>query len=96
MLPDRMEGKLYGADSTVTQFGWSNTDVFRTYLQHHFLKYVQGRDESQPILVLYDGHKSRFSIELIEWANMNNIILFVLHIYFSLWMLMFKPFPDKV
>ena len=78
MLPDLMEGKIYGADGTVTQSGWSNTDVFRTYLQQHFLKYVQGRDESQPILVLYDGHKSHFSIELIEWANMNNIILFVL------------------
>ena len=57
MLPDLMEGKIYGADGTVTQSGWSNTDVFRTYLQHHLLKYAQGRDESQPILVLYDGLK---------------------------------------
>ena len=62
MLPDLMEGKIYFADGTVTQSGWSNTDVFTTYLQQHFLKYVQGRDESQPILVLYDGHKSHFSI----------------------------------
>ena len=61
----------------MTTRGWSNSDVFRTYIKDHFLKYVQGR-EGQFILVLYDRHKSHISLDLIDWARENNIILFVL------------------
>ena len=42
------------------------------------MKYVQGRDSSEPILILYDGHRSHFSLDLIEWAKTNNMIRFVL------------------
>ena len=77
MLPDLMEGKTVGAEGTVTKSGWSNSDVFRTYMKEHFLKFVQGRN-GEPILVLYDGHRSHIGIDLIEWARENNIILFVL------------------
>ena len=77
MLPELMEGKTVGASGTVTASGWSNSDVFRTYMKDHFLKYVQGRN-GEPILVLYDGHRSHIALDLIEWARDNNIILFVL------------------
>ena len=55
MLPDLMERKTVGAEGTVTKSGWSNSDVFRTYMKEHFLKFVQGHN-GEPILVLYDGH----------------------------------------
>ena len=83
MLPGLLEGKTFvGADGTVTQSGWSNSDVFRSYMKDHFLKYVQGRG-ADPILVLYDGHQSHIAINLIEWACDNNIILFVLPPHYS-------------
>ena len=100
MMPDLMNGKSHGADGTVTQSGWSNADVFRLYLQSHFMKYVQGRDASEPIPILYDGHKSHFSLDVIEWAKTNNIILFVLpphcsHILQPLDVGCFGPFQIK-
>ena len=47
-------------------------------MKEHFLKYVQSRDSSRPVLLLYDGHHSHISLSLIKWAQENNIILFVL------------------
>ena len=47
-------------------------------ITYHFIKCVQGRDKSDPILVLYDGHRSHISIDLIEWAQSQNIVVFVL------------------
>ena len=78
MMLELMKGQTPGAAGTVTASGWSNVEVFREYLQDHFMKYVQGRDSSEPILILYDGHRSHFSLDLIEWAKTNNMILFVL------------------
>ena len=78
MMPELMKGQTPGSAGTVTTSGWSNAAVFREYLQDHFIKYVQGRDSSEPVLILYDGHRSHFSLDLIEWARTNNIILFVL------------------
>ena len=46
-------------------------------MKDHFLKYVQGRN-GEPMLVLYDGHRSHIALDLIVWARDNNIILFVL------------------
>ena len=77
LVPELLNGKTVGTDATMTTSGWSNSDVFRTYMKDYFLKYVQGR-EAQYILVLYDGHKSHISRDLIDWARENNIILFVL------------------
>jgi hypothetical protein len=55
-----------------------DTDIFTSYVKEHFLKYVQSRDSSRPVLLLYDGHHSHISLSLIKWAQENNIILFVL------------------
>ncbi|XP_053405107.1 uncharacterized protein LOC128546129 [Mercenaria mercenaria] len=77
-LDNLLDGKTPGADGTMTKSGWSNYDIFSKYIKCRFLKYVQGRDSNEAILVLYDGHRSHFSIGLIDWALENNIILFVL------------------
>ncbi|MES9884149.1 MAG: hypothetical protein ABW185_25160 [Sedimenticola sp.] len=78
MRTELLEGATPGVAGTVSDNGWSNGAIFKDYLQNHFLKFVQGRDTTQPLLVLYDGHRSHVSIDLIEWANNENIILFVL------------------
>ena len=65
MRQELMGGKSPGADGTVSETGWSNTDVFMRYIEEHFLKYVPGR-EDDPILLLLDGHKLHTSVGLVD------------------------------
>jgi len=51
---------------------------FHLFLGDTFFKYVQRRNEDQPILLLFDGHKSHINVTVIEWARQYNIILCVL------------------
>jgi hypothetical protein len=46
MRSELLEGATPGASGTVSETGWSNSTVFRKYLEEHFMKYVQGRDPS--------------------------------------------------
>jgi hypothetical protein len=78
MRSELLEGATPGVSGIVSETGWSNSTVFRKYLKEHFMKYVQGRDPSEPLLLLYDGHKSHVSLGLIDWAKELNLILFVL------------------
>jgi len=66
-----------------TDYGWSNMFTFQNYLENHFLKYVNRLNRENPILLLYDGHKSHVSLFLTDWANKNNVILFILPPYTS-------------
>lgn len=78
MVDGLLEGKSPGTDGVMTPSGWSNGEVFKQYLQNHFIKYCQGRSEEDTVLLLYDGHRSHVSVDLIEWARDHNIVLFVL------------------
>ena len=74
-----MKGATPGAKGVMSDSGWSNSIIFRTYLEDHFMPHIRrGNYDNQPILLLYDGHTSHVSPQLIEWANSNNLILFVL------------------
>ena len=77
MRQELMAEKSPGADGTVSESGWSNSTIFRRYLEEHFLTYAPGRGED-PILLLLDGHKSHVSIGLVDWAKQHNIILYIL------------------
>ncbi|MES9880618.1 MAG: hypothetical protein ABW185_07025 [Sedimenticola sp.] len=70
-------GKTPGASGTLSETGWSNSQVFRDYLQNHFMKFVP-EHTTHPLLVLLDGHSTHVSVGLIEWAKSKNIILFIL------------------
>ena len=78
MMDSLLDGATPGADGTVTESGWSNSDTFTEYMKELLLKYLPPRSSSSHVLVLYDGHKSHVTIPLIEWAIEENIILFVL------------------
>ena len=68
----------FGADAVVSPSEWSNWEVFKLYLQNHVLKVCPRRKKAEVMLILYDGHRSRVSPDLVESANANNIVLFVL------------------
>ena len=73
-----MQGSSTGAAGTMSDSGWSNTEIFSRYVREHLTKYMPHRDSNSPVLVLYDGHRSHISISLIEWTKENHVILFVL------------------
>ena len=77
MREELLHGALPGTGGTVSESGWSNSEIFELYLKDHFLKYAKGAHDGK-ILLLYDGHRSHISPRLIEWAVAHDIILFVL------------------
>ncbi|CAC5406516.1 unnamed protein product [Mytilus coruscus] len=77
MMNELMNGATPGAVDTVSDSGWSNTNIFRQYLTDYFLKYVPGRNNDN-ILLLLDGHKSHVAVDIIEWAQQHHIIIHVL------------------
>lgn len=78
-MPELFNGKSVGADRVMTASGRSNSKVFSTCMKPHFLRYVQGRNILNTIIrPLNGGHTS---LDLIEWANNNNVVLFVLTPY---------------
>ena len=77
MMEELMAGATPGAAGRVSDSGWSNSQIFREYLEDHFLKYVPLKD-GQKVLLLLDGHKSHASVRLAQWARDRNIILFIL------------------
>ena len=78
MRQELLEGKSTGASGDVTESGWSNSIIFKKYLENHLLKFLPERSAELPVLLLYDGHMSHISLELIEWAQNQHIVLFVL------------------
>ena len=65
-------------DLSVT--GWSNTAIFQNYITKHFANHagITDRNDQQPTLLLYDGHRSHISITLTDWTKKHKVLLFVL------------------
>ncbi|XP_071848782.1 uncharacterized protein [Apostichopus japonicus] len=78
LMDELKEGAYPGSKFHMSESGWSNGDIFQTYLEEHFLKFIPNRDSDQHVLLLYDGYNSNISVPLIEIAKSHNIILFVL------------------
>ena len=79
MREELLEGSCQGADGDVSETGWSNSVIFRRrYIENHLLKYLHERSKDNPVLILYDGHRSHVNISLINWAQTENLILFIL------------------
>lgn len=73
-----LDGTPPGSDGQCSKTGWSNSEVFKTYLEKHFLKYVCHEKSGNTLLILFDGHRSHISLTLQQWAESKNIILFIL------------------
>lgn len=98
MNADLNKGSSPGTRIVMSESGWLNSDIFKDYIQNHFLPNVRSSaNETQPILLLFDGHASHTSKQLIDWAVAHNITLFVLpahtsHILQPLDVGIFAPF----
>lgn len=78
MLDSLLTNGSPGVAEDVSESGWSNSLIFEKFMKEHLLKYLPARGSDSYVLVLYDGHRSHFTITLIECAIQNYIILFVL------------------
>ena len=95
MRQELLAGATPGTDETVSPTRWSNMEIFQYYLTSHFPKYAHCKSESQPLLVLYDGHRSHISLPLIDWARESRdhtIHLFTSHVLQPLDVGCFGPF----
>lgn len=77
---DLLKGKYPGVQGICTDNGLTDYSTMKTYLEKHFIDHAMlgMRSRTPPVLVLYDGSKSKVSPDTISWAKSHNIILFVL------------------
>ncbi|KAL4228414.1 hypothetical protein ACF0H5_011462 [Mactra antiquata] len=74
-----LKGKYPGVQGTMTENGLTDYNTMKYYLERHFIEYgLLGLKKTPPVLVLYDGTKSKVNPDTIAWAKSRNIILFVL------------------
>lgn len=65
---------LYGAPTgTIGASGWISREIFISWLQH-FVKHARSSKEN-PVMLLLDNHDSHVSIEAIEVARQNGVVM---------------------
>lgn len=55
-----------------TANGWMESAVFKNYFEKSFIKHLS---KDRPVLVIYDGHATHLSLEVIKTAIENQIII---------------------
>ena len=84
-MPEALKvGAPPGTQFATSPKGWINHDMFSQWLDFFILNVPSAR----PILLIYDGHASHLSIDVIEKARANDIHLLCLpahytHIFYS-------------
>ena len=70
MMSSGLKGTVYKTSTS----GWSNSELFLDFFNNHFLKHVTVR----PCLLLYDGHSTHVTVDVIQAAREQGVHLFVL------------------
>lgn len=60
--------------------GWMTKDIYLDWFKSHFLKRCP---KHRPLLLIFDGLKSYVTLELIECAEENSVLLFCLPVHSS-------------
>lgn len=71
-----LKGTPHGTKGTGTQKGWMTSEAFMIYMQH-FIKY-SGATKTNKVLLIMDNHVAHISIDAIDLAKENGIVLFTL------------------
>ena len=72
---DWRNGEIVGTAYGLSDKGWVDSELFRGWLEEHFLAHAVG---ARPILLLLDGHGSYYQPQLIEHAKKFGVIIFCL------------------
>ncbi|CAL1530445.1 unnamed protein product [Lymnaea stagnalis] len=73
LRPEMQRGLPSEVSASVSENGKCSPQIFRRYLNEHFLPQAQ-REDDAPILVLMDGSKSHVFVGMNEWGRENNVI----------------------
>lgn len=71
-----LNGAPPGSYGTCNQSGWSTGEIFVEFLDH-FIKHVKP-DKDNKVLLIMDNHESHITVEAINKAKDNGIILFTI------------------
>ena len=77
MMKELLSDGLPETSGTLSDNGLLNSRLLQTYLNDHFLKHVPCSKEN-PAVILYDGHRPHINVPLIDWAEEQSIILYLL------------------
>lgn len=93
LVSNGMEGSKF----TTSENGWVTSDIFLDFFKNHFLTNVTER----PVILLYDGHSTHITANIIETARESNVHLFVLpphssHMLQPLDVSIFSPFKQQL
>ena len=88
------KGALYGTSEN----GWMDTNLFASWFKQGFIKWTAGLP--RPLLLIYDGHMSHISLEVVDVAIKNQVHLLCLpphcsHLLQPLDVGVFKPLKDQ-
>ena len=72
---DLCEGEVPGTLYGMSESGWMDQELFSNWFLHQFLNHAVSR---RPILLMLDGHSSHYTLELIQSAAENDVIIFCL------------------
>ena len=71
-----MKGAPPGFFGTTSDSGWMDAQLFVKYMTH-FIAHTMP-SENHPLLVVFDGHRSHTSLEVVELARQHHVILLTL------------------
>ena len=72
---DWTKGEVPGTTYGRSDSGWIDLELFKLWFFKHFLCHAVS---SRPLLLLLDGHNSHYSLEVVELAKENEVIIFTL------------------
>ncbi|XP_065085084.1 jerky protein homolog-like [Ochlerotatus camptorhynchus] len=86
-----------GMSYAATPNGWMDTETFTNYFRSTFLKSIP---KTRPVVLIYDGHSSHTSLELVEQALQENVVILKLpphtsHLLQPMDLSVFKPLKQK-
>ena len=77
MTKELLSDGLPGTSGKVSDNGLLNSRLLQAFLNDHFLKHVPCSKDN-PAVILYDGHRPHVTVPLIDWAEEQSIILYLL------------------
>lgn len=89
----KTDEEFSGITYAATENGWMNSETFSNYFQRSFLPAI---GKHRPAVLIYDGHSSHVSLEIIELAMKENVIILKLpphtsHLLQPMDLAVFKP-----
>lgn len=73
LRPEMLKGVPSNVNASVSETGKCTPQIFRRYLNEHFLPQIQ-RYDNEPVLVLLDGSKTHVFVGMSEWGRTNGVI----------------------